>query len=124
MITSPYISDLSALLKFSSSKIRLNIDSSDNEIPDKDEVLELIKYDYQKTEIDIISRLVDISITRINHICLSRYDEESLFWDLINRILNAKIGSLVKTYRSKKLTRNNDVNFRTSFAVKSGEIHQ
>ena len=124
LITPPYISDLSALLKMSSRKIKLNIDSNENEIPDKDEVLDLIQNDCQKPEKDLISRLVDISATRVSNSCLARNDRKLLFWDLVNKILNAKIGSLVKTYKSKKLTRNNDVNFRSSLAVKSEKVHQ
>ena len=124
MITPPYISDLSVLLKLSSRNINLNIDSNENEIPDKDEVLDLIQNDCQKPEKDKISRLVDISATRVSNSCLARNDRKLLFWGLVNKILNAKIGSLVKTYRSKKLTRNNDVNVRISIVVKSEKVHQ
>ena len=102
LITPPFISDLSAL-KMSSRNIKLNIHSNNIEIPDKDEVLELIQSDCQKSDRDIISRLVDISATRVNNSCLARNDRELLFWDLINRILNAKIGSLVYKVRSSSI---------------------
>ena len=123
LITPHYASHLSALLKLSSDKIQLNNYTNETVIPDIEEVLNLIKNDAEEQDKDIIAKLVGISQKRVTKKCLAYSDSESLFWELTNRILNAKIGSLVKTYRSNNLTRINVVNFRSSIAVKSEKQH-
>ena len=39
--------------------------------------------------------------------------------NILNRVSNAKIGNMIKNYRSNNLTRVNDVKFRTNLALLS-----
>ena len=50
---------------------------------------------------------------------LTNGDITDFVWELVNRVLNALVGSKVKQYRTKVLTRVNTVAFRTELAVKS-----
>ena len=43
---------------------------------------------------------------------------KNLIFDLIERVLNAIVGGQVKIFRTKKLTRVNDVTFRTMLKTK------
>ena len=60
LITPHYVSQLSVLLKLSSNKIQLNNYTNDTIIPDKEEVLNLIKNDSEEQEKDIIAKLVEV----------------------------------------------------------------
>ena len=44
-----------------------------------------------------------------------------LIYDLVNRVLNAVVGGQVKIFRTKKLSRVNDVTFRTMLKTKCEE---
>lgn len=65
----------------------------------------------------MMTKLCEISMTRMNNSDLTKNNIVSLYCKLMNRILNTKISSLVKTYISNHLTRSNDVNFHPSIAV-------
>ena len=46
---------------------------------------------------------------------------EELLYDLVNRVLNAIVEGQVKIFRTKKLSRVNDITFRTMLKTKCKE---
>jgi hypothetical protein len=75
----------------------------------------------EKLELDnthLVTVICEMSKFRSSNDTLDQSDRISLVWDLIDRVLNASIGDLVKQYRQLKLTRVNDVSFRKQIAVK------
>ena len=63
-------------------------------------------------------KLCDTYSNRLPKLTLSSDDKSMLTWDLISRVLNVVVGERVRSYRSKSLTRLNDVNFRKRISVK------
>ena len=84
-------------------------------------VVRAIQDTFNKENSDIIEELCVISTHRLPIMILTYTDRSDLFWELVNRILNANIGRDTKKNCSDVLTRHNDVSSRLSVAVKSGK---
>ena len=48
---------------------------------------------------------------------ITNVDQSTILWELMNRILNAKIGRATRNYRYDVLTRHNGVNLKPSLTV-------
>ena len=64
-----------------------------------------------------VEEIVVLSVSNVDHDDLTRDDRKYLIYEIIDRILNAKIGALVREYRSDNLTRNSDAAFTTEVGV-------
>ena len=55
-----------------------------------------------------MGQLCDLSQTRVKDESIIRQVRIDIIWELVNRIINAKIGGVTKKYRPQALTRVND----------------
>ena len=70
------------------------------EISQKDEVL------------NVVNQITSLCIKRVKSTIIKKKQITSIVWELIDRILNGKVGRVIEKFRSDFLTRKNDKNFR------------
>ena len=66
-----------------------------------------------------ITEICLISMTRVKHISLTIDIHREVIWGLIDRMINACFGNVIRQFRENNLKRINNVSFRTAIAVKS-----
>ena len=114
-----YCHYFSRILNMIKQIIKYMVDNNCDVIPDKENVKQQMR-----------SKYIDNNNNDINGICvlmkkwvrIPHFHDEDLniiVWELIERVLNATIGEIVRNYRRHSLVRVNTVAFRTELAVKS-----
>ena len=113
-----YVKEFSLLLKCIDQTLSPCHSGDNISIPDKKLAVEQMKEKLELDNTHLVTVICEMSKFRSSNDTLDQSDRISLVWDLIDRVLNASIGDLVKQYRQLKLTRVNDVSFRKQIAVK------
>ena len=113
-----YIKHMSQILKLAYSSIACCTECCSSGIPDKNDVINMVKCAFDTEGNDPINDICNTSLEVLPITKLSVDDRKSLIWNLFDRVLNAEIGRCVKQYRQNKLSRVNDVSFRKRLAVK------
>ena len=85
-------------------------------IPMDANIISLMGKDYQYKS---ITELYLIRMIQVKSDALTINMRKVIIWKLLDGILNACFGILIKQFRENNLDRVNDVTFRTEFAVKS-----
>ena len=70
-----------------------------------------------------VQKLIDTVMEQNLHLKCVKGDVSLLIQGLVERVLNAVVGGQVKLFRSKKLSRVNDVNFRQNLKIKCEEAY-
>lgn len=91
---------------------------SDMDIPDKEEIITKLRLEMSEQDKNVMDNIYSTATFNNPTFCLSKDQSLSLVWELVNIVTNTIVGENVQCYRLKKLTRVNDVAFRTSIAVK------
>ena len=118
LVSPKYIKHVSQILKVVNSSITCCVDCCVSGIPDKTDVINMMKCTLDTDGNDPINEICNKTLEYIPITQLSMDDKQTLLWHLVDRILNAEIGHGVKQYRQNKLSRVNDVSFRKRLAVK------
>ena len=117
LVSPIYVKHMSEILKLIFFTLKIWIEENDASVPDKVEVVKLMKNRIGDGEHNYINLICEESVHRLIKLKLSEDNRRALMWDLVNRIPNANIGQMVKQDR---LNRVNDVSFRKRLAVKCG----
>ena len=116
LIARPYINELSILSRLLSKKY----DSCDNLRATSRNVKQgVMKQITNGSHLSEMNLLVKTSNTRVVSMVLNNEDRLDVFLEILNRVSNAKIGNIVRQYRTNALTRVNYVKFRTELSVLS-----
>ena len=100
-----YVSHFSKLLKDITKKTYYASVDGNNTLPDKDEINNVFVLHEDKDAQKIMKDIISISNVRLKECSLSQQERTTVIFDVINRILNSKIGRVVKKYQSDFLTR-------------------
>ena len=114
-----YCTFFSGILRNIKKVIKYMVDTIGDVIPDKEIVKKRMKSDYMEGDMNYIDDIVVVMKKRVITPHLNDQDLNSIVWELIERVLNATIGEIVRKYRRHALVRINTVAFRTELAVKS-----
>ena len=118
LVSPKFVMEFSSLLKLIDLTLEPCINDDKIAIPDKKMVIEQMKETFVTEKRNLVNVICETSKMISSKRTLDHSDRVSLVWEIIERVLNASIGGLVKQYRQLKLTRVNDVSFRKRIAVK------
>ena len=121
MISPRYAFNFAQILTMITKKTTVDVDSSQFTKPDKDKIKEFIFEKDKKKDEDHVNRLLLKVIEAPTMFNIHTDVVKGLIYDLVNRVLNAIVGGQVKIFRTKKLSRVNDVTFRTMLKTKCEE---
>ena len=121
LISPRYAFCFAQILTQITKKTTVDIDSSQFTKPDKNKIKDFLFKKGRKKDEDYVNILLHkvIEAPSMKHIEIDVV--KALIYDLVNRVLNAIVGGQVKIFRSKKLSRVNDVTFRTMLKTKCEE---
>ena len=119
LISPIYIKNFSELLEIARKTIATNNNISGVVIPVQGNVISIMKKENALSPYQQITDICLISMTRVVNEELTLPMRKGIIWGLIDKIVNALFGRVVRNYRENNLKRCNDVTFRTEIAVKS-----
>ena len=123
LISPKYAFSFAQILTMITKETTVDIDSPQFTKPDKGKIQDLILKKVRKKDEDHVNRFL-IKITGAPSMSNIETDViKDLIYDLVNRVLNAIVGGQVKIFRTKKLSRVNDVTFRTMLKTKCEEAN-
>ena len=114
-----YCSYFSNILNTIKRVIKYMVEKNGDVIPDKEIIKKRMNMNYIEDHKHDINGIIVVMKKRVIIPHMKDEDLNSIVWELIERILNATIGEIVRNYRRDALVRVNTVAFRTELAVKS-----
>ena len=118
LISPKYAFLFSKLLTMITDETKSNSDNTITTKPDKEAIKNKIIYDTNNKLNDNVQTLLNKIKGTQGMVNIDTNVIKQLILDLIERVLNAIVGGQVKMFRTKKLSRANDVTFRTNLKVK------
>ena len=118
LVSPIFVKWFSLLLSLIHKTLEDNVDENQDSIPTKKDIVKTMKEVLGSQANNHVDDICHATVTRLPKIKMDMDDRQILVWDLVDRVLNANIGQMVRLYRQRKLTRVNDVTFRKQLAVK------
>ena len=118
LVSPIFVKYFSLLLSLIHKTLADNMDENNDSIPTKKEIVKTMKEVLGSQGNNPVDDICNATVTRLPKLKMDMDDHRILIWDLVDRVLNANIGQMVRLYRQRKLTRVNDVTFRKQLAVK------
>ena len=106
-------------MRYSRDTIVENNKSDDVLLPLNADIIGLMKRENEQNQYEDITQLILTSRNRIKNLELTVNIRKDIIWELMDRMIDACFGRLIRQYRQNNLKRVNDVTFRTEIAVKS-----
>ena len=119
LISPFYVKHLSNLLRYARDAIVKHNISDDVLLPLNADIIGLTKRENEQNQYEDITQLILTSRNRIKNLELTVNIRKDIIWELMDRMIDACFGRLIRQYRQNNLKRVNDVTFRTEIAVKS-----
>ena len=111
LISPIFVKWLSLLLSLIHKTLEDYVDENNDLIPSKKDIIKTMKEVLDSQASNHVDDICHTTVTRLPKIKMDMNDRHHLVWDLVDRVLNANIGQMVRLYRQRKLTRVNDVTF-------------
>ena len=118
LISPIYVKSLSLLLSLTHKTLEDYVEENNDLIPSKKDIIKTMKQVLELQANNHVDDICHATVTRLPKIKIDMDDRHHLVWDLVDRVLNANIGQMVRLYQQRKLTRVNDVTFLKELAVK------
>ena len=92
-------------------------------VPLDADIMNVMRKENSNSQYKSITEICLTSRTRVKHVALTVDIRKEVIWELLDRIINACFGNVIRQFKENNLKRVNDVSFRTAIAVKSEKIH-